>query len=80
MDLNDQNLTLNIARQLGNREGFFQFYFKELGRYNDGLPVHRTNVEAFNYVNDLHLDYFGEYRYSGYDSFRKQLKTIDKTR
>lgn len=65
---------------LASRAGFFQYYFKELGRQKDGQPVHRTNVEAFNYVNDLHFEHLGEYKYSSYNSFRQQLAAENKNR
>lgn len=57
---------VNLMRQLYSAAGFFKYYFEQ-------LPKHPTQIEAFNYVNDLHLDLFGQYRYSDYDSFRQAL-------
>lgn len=62
---------LKITRQLGTRQGFFQYYFEE-------LPKHRTNVECFNAVNDKYFDLFGEWRYTDYNSFRKQANHYNK--
>lgn len=55
----------NLSITLGGRSpfGFFQYYFYE-------LPHHRTKIEAFNHVNELYFDLFGEYRYEDYNSFR----------
>lgn len=53
-----------LLKQLGTREGFYQYYFEQ-------LPKHRTNVECFNHCNDKHFDLFGEYKYESYNSFRK---------
>jgi hypothetical protein len=56
--------TIKILKKLGTAEGFYQYFFEQ-------LPKHRTNLECFNHVNDLHLDLFGEYRYSSWHSFRQ---------
>lgn len=58
-DLTKQN---ELLKQLGTTSGFYQYYFSE-------LKHHRTNIECFNTVNDLHLDLFGEYRYSCWKAF-----------
>jgi hypothetical protein len=60
-----------LLRQLATREGFFQYYFEQ-------LPKHRTNVECFNAVNDTYCDLFGEWRYTDYNSFRKQANHYNK--
>ncbi|WP_405329505.1 hypothetical protein [Leeuwenhoekiella sp. LLG6367-2.1] len=52
-----------LARTIGTREGFFQRYFKL-------LPTSRTQVEAFNQVNEEYLEIFGETKYQEYNSFR----------
>jgi len=57
---------VDLMRQLYSASGFFKFYFAQ-------LPKHRTQIEAFNAVNELHMDLFGEYRYSDYNSFRHAL-------
>lgn len=53
-----------LLRKLGTRQGFFQYYFER-------LPKHRTQIECFHECNDLHLELFGEERYSDFDSFKK---------
>jgi hypothetical protein len=61
-----ENEKLNLSITLGGRSayGFFQYYFNE-------LPHHPTQTDAFNHVNDLYYELFGEYRYESYDTFRK---------
>ena len=67
-EMEEQN---RLMRTLGTRTGFYEFYFKELGKRNaKGGPKHRTNFECFNYVNELYLGLFGEERYTSYNSFR----------
>lgn len=62
---------IRLLRQLGTRQGFFQYYFEE-------LPEHSTNVECFNAVNDKYFELFGEWRYTDYNSFRKQANHFNK--
>lgn len=52
-----------IMRQLATPKGFYDYWFKNLPNYN-------TRIECFNAVNDLYFSYFGEYRYSTYNSFQ----------
>lgn len=54
-------------RKNGINNGFFTRYFSL-------LRGARTYIEAFNRANDEFFTLFSEYRYSTYDSFRKQLK------
>jgi len=56
-----------LAQLLGTPEGFFKYYFKI-------LPSSRTQIEAFNEVNDQYLEIFGDLRYSDYNSFRHSCK------
>lgn len=63
----------DLARQIGTRDGFFQYYFKI-------LPDARTQVEAFNEVNEEYLDIFGEYKYETYQSFRNQCEKYLKNK
>lgn len=53
-----------LMRKLSTRDGFYSQYFEE-------IPRSRTNEEAFNKVNDLYRELFGEDRYSDFDSFKK---------
>lgn len=59
-----------LMRKIGgaNNLGFFQYYF-------DMLPGFRTKYECFNHVNEQYFDLFGEYRYTDYNSFRKQYNS-----
>ncbi|RZJ33733.1 MAG: hypothetical protein EOO51_12640 [Flavobacterium sp.] len=52
-----------LMRQLSTRDGFYAKYFEE-------IPKAKTNEEAFNTLNDLYFELFGEYRYSDFDSFK----------
>lgn len=56
-----------IILQIATTEGFYKHYFEKLKHY-------KTNLDCFNYVNDLFFKYFGEYKYSGYDSFKQKIK------
>jgi hypothetical protein len=50
-------------RQLARRQGFFEYYFAECKNY-------KTNHAAFDAVNDLYFELFGEYRYSDFNVFK----------
>lgn len=65
--LAETNRKLELARQIGVSSGFIKLYF-------DYLPKVKTNVEAFDKVNDLHHELFGEYRYSDIKSFKYALR------
>jgi len=54
-----------LMRKIGTREGFFQHYFQML---ND----HKKSIDAFNELNEIYHELFKEYRYSDFDSFKKQ--------
>lgn len=61
-----------IILKIGTTEGFYKYYFEKLNEF-------KTNVYCFNYVNDLYQKYFGEPKYSSYNSFRNQRdKSIKK--
>ena len=63
----------NLLKQLGTRQGFFQYYFEQ-------LPKHRTYVECFNFVNEKYFDLFGEHKYEDHNSFRRSLKYYQQKR
>lgn len=50
-------------RQLGRREGFIKIWFTM-------LEDAKTYEEAFNILNEEYFEYFGEYKYTDYNSFR----------
>lgn len=62
-----------LLRKLGSTVGFFNYYFYLLRD-----PQYRTRVEAFDAVNDLYFENFGDYRFSSYNSFRGSLKNFLK--
>ena len=51
-------------RRLGSNNGFYNAYFKE-------LQTSASNAEAFDKVNERYRLFFGRYRYSSYDVYRK---------
>lgn len=56
-----------LMRKIGTARGFFDYYFSI-------LPQHKTQIEAFNFANDIYFELFGEYRYSSHSSFLNSLK------
>lgn len=53
-----------IICKIATSSGFYEYYFEQLKHY-------KTNIDCFEYVNNLYCQYFGEYKYSSYDTFRK---------
>ena len=53
-----------VIRKIATSSGFYQYYFEQ-------LKNHKTEVDCFETINDLYFKYFGEYKYSSYNSFRK---------
>lgn len=54
-----------IAKKIGTRNGFFQYYFDISKRCC-------SNSEAFQLTNQIHYLIFKEYRYTSYTTFSKQ--------
>jgi len=50
-------------RQLSSRKGFYAAYFIE-------LKTAKSNKEAFDTVNEIYHELFGNYRYSDWNSFK----------
>lgn len=59
--LEKENLEM---RKLSTRKGFYNEYFNQ-------LKLAKTNIEAFNFVNEKYHQLFGQYRYSDWNSFKK---------
>jgi len=74
-ELHDEN---KLMRTLGTRDGFFKYFFKQLGIRIDGKLKHRTDYECFNAINEKYYDLYGEYRYSSYNSFRRSYRHFIK--
>ncbi len=70
LEIQEEN---SLMRNLATRQGFFQYYFKELSEKKGTMHKHRTMVECFNYCNEKYYDLFGEYKYSNYNSFKQQV-------
>jgi hypothetical protein len=51
-------------RNLSTVKGFYDEFFKK-------LKTAKTNIEAFNEVNERYHELFGKYRYSDWNSFKK---------
>ena len=63
-----------IIREIATAAGFFNFYFRQLKE-----EKFDSNTACFNYVNELYYSFFGEYKYSDYNSFRNiKNKTLRK--
>lgn len=56
-----------IMKKLATTSGFYQYYF-------ENLKNHKTNLECYNFVEDLYFKHFKENRYASYDSFRRFFK------
>lgn len=56
-----------IMQKICTRKGFYKFYF-EL------LKCSKTKAQAFNKVNKLYLQLFGEKRYSNFSVFSEMVK------
>lgn len=52
-----------LMRKLATKSGFYHFYFTKINDF-------KTNIECFNYCNELYHSLFGEYRYSSNESFK----------
>lgn len=53
-----------LMRKLATTEGFYQYYFSQ-------LPFFSSNLDCFNHINETYYNFFNEYKYSSYDSFKK---------
>lgn len=62
----EQQQEMELMRQLASVSGFIQAYWNM-------LPGSRTNIEAFNVVNDRYFGLFGDYKYNDWNSFRRSL-------
>lgn len=60
-----------LMKKIATTDGFYRYYFSL-------LPIFNTNIEAFNQVNEMYYNFFKEYKYSSYDSFRRQIKIYIK--
>lgn len=65
-EIEQLRLENQIIKEIATPSGFFNFYFRTLKNEN-----FTTNTACFNYVNELYNSFFGEYKYSDYDTFRK---------
>ncbi|MAM27436.1 MAG: hypothetical protein CMC13_00280 [Flavobacteriaceae bacterium] len=54
---------VEIAIKLRSAADFFATYYEY-------LPKFKMQKDCFNYLNEIHLEVFGEEKYSNYGSFR----------
>ena len=66
-----QEQEIKLMRKLAITDGFFKHYFSILKKF-------KTQADCFHHCNDLYFDFFSEYKYSTYDSFRQNLKRYYK--
>lgn len=60
-----------LMRKLSTPNGFCNYYFEI-------LPQFQFNHEAFNHVNQLYADLFGQPRYADAISFRQILRAYHR--
>jgi hypothetical protein len=63
-ELEKSKQKIATMQKIATSIGFYDFYFSNLKNFE-------TEVKCFHYVNDLYFEFFGEYKYSSYNSFRK---------
>lgn len=61
-------------QMLATRDGFFSVYFKAL------KETQKTNKEVFEMVNEEYYDFFGEFKYKSYETFRVLNHQMHKRR
>lgn len=71
VELEKLQIKVERMRQLVPIAGFFKCYFAL-------LKESKTDVEAFNKLNDEYFELFGMYRYSDWDAFRNSMKYHNK--
>lgn len=64
---------VDLMRLIGTREGFYQYYFKQINKY-------KSREEAFEAINEMYFTLFQEYRYTNYNSFRRAINHHTKNR
>lgn len=62
-----------VIRKIATAKGFYDYYFAI-------IPEFSTRIEAFNYVNELYFELFGEYKYSSYQNFLKVNRVRNENR
>lgn len=59
--------------KLNTNEGFKEHFYSE-------FSTSSTYIEAYEKTEELHLKYFGRYRFASYDSFRHILRAKNNKR
>lgn len=70
--------------RLNNEEQLLAIRLNNIGDFvllhYAALPTSRSCIEAFNRLNDLYFNYYGEYRYSSYQKFCRARSEYFKKR
>ncbi|CAL2077703.1 hypothetical protein [Tenacibaculum sp. 190524A02b] len=66
---NVKSRVYDLAKKIGTRNGFFEYYFKIVLRCN-------SQKQAFELVNQIHYLIYDEFRYNCYHSFLNQRKKM----
>jgi DNA-binding GntR family transcriptional regulator len=70
-ELQQMQQKVDRMRELVSLNGFSKAYFAL-------LKNSKTDVEAFNTLNEEYHELFGQYRYSSWDAFRNSMKHHNK--
>lgn len=62
---------IEIIRKIATPKGFYEYFFSLLP-----TKEFKTRTEVFDYVNELHRELFGDYKYSCYESFLKSCRNL----
>ncbi|QGK72837.1 hypothetical protein [Flavobacterium sp. SLB02] len=62
---------IELMQKISTTPKFFVYYFSKLSEFG-------SNKDCFDFLNDQYFEFFGEYKYSDYASFRVQLTKYNK--
>jgi hypothetical protein len=62
-----------LMRQLKTAAGFHAYYFSL-------LPKHKNFKAAYQAADDKHFELFGDFRYTGYESFKASRYNRNKSK
>jgi len=65
---------IDIMKKLCTSEGFYLYWFNSL----PDKARFPTNTACFEYVNELHNEFLGYYRYSDYKAFNRYISRRNK--
>lgn len=71
--IKNQQEQIEIMKKLGTASGFYNYYFNQ-------LPNFKSTSDCFNYVNKLYYQFFGEFRYSSFNTFQSTVSRKKQNR